>query len=281
MDILKKIFKFIFIVIIVLIGLAIAFFGFMMLVLRGYHYEVNTLNSSTYVGTEYVSQKPLVYLKHLKQPLDLKGRRHSVELGSPQGAHCIAVSPKTTTRLNTLYIEDICIWSTNSNNHLKLEYIPSGTSFKVLEQYQLVQFRRLGQTSTSIIDYLLVEDPNGNKSEIELEDFIEKAMVPYDETNINTQTYHKIEQEINYIQDNGSTLFIFCPEFSDLDNLQELIHLTQKFSLENNFKGVANVAKANMCSNGTVFEVSSIEAYLMAREFSSSNRARGSLTIKE
>ena len=209
--------------------------------------------NSIYLQKEITSPKPLVYLKNLP---------HVEEVS----AYISNNSPTLVAKEASREIEELensctgCLSSDRLVTPIRLELIPTGTNFKVIDEYLSYRITPLGPSK---IHMLLLRDENNNISEMSELSFELNFVVKQNSKNRLSKSEIETLSMLDMIKEIDSIVIKFCPKINIGNNLSvnDFIH---DFRLENEIKVHED---SPSCKKGTVMTFFSPESLLTARYY--------------
>jgi hypothetical protein len=211
--------------------------------------EVET--NSIYLQKEFTSPAPLVYLKNIPHVEDVS------EYIANNSSILIAKEAKYKVGKFESHCTG-CLSPDRLVTPIRLQFIPVGTRFKVIDEY--LSFRRT-PLGASKIPMLILRDENDNISEISEISF-QINFINYRKANRST-TESETLRMLNRFQ-NGNVITInYCPDINVVKH-QDVNKFFHDFQLENDIK--VHVDKPS-CEEGTTITFFNPESLLTARYY--------------
>jgi len=221
----------------------------------------DVLQKSGYVNKAFPTKRPTVFIKHLP---------HLSTASKRTIRNTTVIIADEASKILTSLLNDCtnCINANTLIKPLRVHYVPTGSKFKVINEY--LYFKRNFPFSDITGHFLLLKDENNEISEISKLTFESVFFPKYDTYSRNPNIINRIK-DIETLNNRNHLSINYCPDLY-INKNQDILQFFTDFSLNND---VVITKISNICKQGYNFKFSDSVSYLTARYFFTSWRLYG------
>ena len=267
-------------VVIILVILTAPFWGpFLLVFVLGilpsekFYYEIiEPVPINSLVGKSFQTKLPLTIVQNYPQPYKDKGSQRLIAAASsgnrPPDSSCKIITQKTDKLLDTVVSTCHRYLKYSLQKQLILTHLPIGSTLEVVENYQLVEYKRPKRSSRKFItEFLLLEDSQGNLLETSIEFFNSHVLNPTSEIDANPNNL-LIQEVMNKIEQDGFVKILVCAIDTAEDyRLSELKRFIDNFHLDVSLDFDYSNSD-NTCANPIIVKFSFKYTYIRTLYFS-------------